>query len=98
MHLFNPKKKCERVLLCMFMLGRNSCVAAERPLPSLSCSAGRELCGGEAQLRGSGRKGAEHMICLCQNGNTARLARIPNGIFQNLKSMLLIACQENVSK
>lgn len=55
--------------------------------PSLftSFSAVSELLG-EAQLR-SGREGAEHMMLLCQNGNRARFARIPNGIFRYLKSI-----------
>lgn len=43
---------------------------------------------GKAQLRGSGREGVEHMMLLCQNRKRARFARIPNGIFQNLKSAL----------
>lgn len=57
--------------------------------PSLSDFAEYELLG-EAQLRGSGREGTEHMMRLCQNRKKASFARVPNGIFQKWKNTLLL--------
>lgn len=44
-HLLSQKRKCERVFLWTFKLGRDSCVLPELPLPPPFLSAGSELLG-----------------------------------------------------